>query len=159
MMKPSVYLETSVISYLTARPSRDLIVAAHQQITHEWWEDRRSEYALYVSQFVIQEAANGNAEAAKKRLEIIRDLPILTAAAEVFDLAGLLTTHGPLPKTSDLDALHLAVASVSGMDFLVTWNNKHIANANMRPKIAAICRASGFEPPTICNPEELMGGL
>ncbi len=158
-MKPSVYLETSVISYLTARLSRDLIVAAHQQITQEWWEDRRHEYDLYVSQFVLQEAANGNAEAANKRLEIIRDLPLLTASAEVFDLAGLLTTQGPLPETSDLDALHLAVASVSGMDFLLTWNNKHIANANMRPKIAAICRAHGFEPPTICNPEELMGGL
>ncbi len=155
-MKQSVYLETSVIGYLTARPSRDLVTAAHQQITSEWWEDQRAKYNLYVSQIVLGEIGSGNEQFAAKRLELVNDLPLLPAVPEALILAGLFTKNGPLPKKSEVDALHLAIAAVHSVDYLLTWNSKHIANAAMRPRIELLCRQAGYEPPTICTPEELM---
>ncbi len=155
-MKPSVYLETSVIGYLTSRPSRDIVTAAHQQITSDWWEDQRSKFDLFISQFVLQEAGSGNQEVAAKRLALVQDIPILPATPEALALAQMLTKNGPLPKKSEVDALHLAIAAVNSVDYLLTWNSKHIANAVMRPRIEAPCRQGGFEPPIICTPEELM---
>ena len=155
-MKPSVYLETSVIGYLTSRPSRDIVTAAHQQITTEWWEDQRTKFDLVLSQFVLQEVGTGNQEFAAKRLALVQDIPILPATPESLALAQTLTKNGPLPKKSEVDALHLAIAAVSSVDYLLTWNSKHIANAAMRPRIEALCRQAGYEPPIICTPEELM---
>ncbi len=155
-MKPSVYIETSIIGYLTSRFSRDLVTAAHQQITAEWWEDQRSKFDLHISQFVLRECGAGDQQFAAKRLALVQNLPVLPATPEALALAQMLTKNGPLPKKSEVDALHLAVAAVNSVNYLLTWNSKHIANAAMRPRIEALCRQAGYEPPTICTPEELM---
>jgi hypothetical protein len=155
-MQPKAYLETTIASYLTARPSRDLITAANQQMTHDWWHDHRANFDLYVSQFVIEEASAGDPEAAKRRLAMLADLPQLDVTDAVQHLAQALLTHVPLPPNAQVDALHIAVATVHGMDYLVTWNCTHIANATLRHRIEAICRAEGYEPPIICTPQELL---
>ena len=156
-MKLKVYIETSVISYLTARPSRDLITAAHQQLTIDWWEDRRTDFDLYVSQLVVREASAGDENAASRRLEIIEPTPLLELNEEALALARSLLEDGPLPAKASEDALHIAIATVHGMDFLLTWNCKHIANAEMRNLIEEVCRSKGYEPPITCTPEELLG--
>jgi len=156
-MKPKVYLETTVISYLTGFPRRDLIVAAHQQITREWWQGRKR-FDLYVSQIVVQEAGGGDPQAASARLKTLEGISVLELTPESRDLAKKLLTQGPIPQNAALDALHIAIAVVNGMDFLVTWNCTHIANAAMRIMIETVCRSLGYEPPVICTPEELMEG-
>jgi hypothetical protein len=153
-MKPKVYIETSIPSYLTAWRSRDLIVAANQEITKEWW-DSREQFDLYISALVIQEAGAGNPTAAQKRLEQLDDIPELNITEEVENFAEILIQKVPLPEKARIDALHIAVAALSGMDYLLTWNCTHIANAILRPKLEAICREFGYEPPTICTPQEL----
>jgi len=155
-MKPKVYLETSVISYLTARPSRDIIAAAHQQVTQEWWETRRSSFDVFISQIVVQEAGEGNEDAVKRRFEMIEAVPEIEVNPEAVALAQALVSEGLVPKKAGADALHIAIATVHGMDYLLTWNLKHIANAILRNEIADGCRKRGYEPPIICTPEELM---
>jgi hypothetical protein len=155
-MKPRVYLETSVISYLTSRPSRDLIVAANQQITQEWWQLRRQDFDLFISQLVVQEASAGDEHAAQQRLQAVADIPLLTLSEEAVAFAEKLVKEGPMPQKAVEDALHIAVATLSGMDYLLTWNFKHIANATMRYKIERVCRLTGYEPPIICTPQELL---
>ncbi len=154
-MKPKVYLETTIPSYLTAWPSRDLIRTAHQQITREWWQHRH-QFDLYVSQVVLREARGGDEAAAAQRLEALEGVAVLQLNDAARSLARDLVEQGPLPEKAAVDALHIAVAVVSGMDYLMTWNCTHIANAKMRNKIEALCRSSGYEPPVICTPEELM---
>lgn len=156
-MKPTIYLETTIVSYLTARLSRDLVTAAHQQITHEWWANRRGDFDLYVSQLVVQEAGAGDKLMAMRRLEELRTIPLLDVSDAAGALARRLINDKTLPAKAALDALHIAVATVHGIDYLLTWNCKHIANAEMQNKMAAACRASGYEPPIICTPEELSG--
>ncbi|MFH1114391.1 MAG: type II toxin-antitoxin system VapC family toxin [Pseudomonadota bacterium] len=156
-MTSKVYLETTIVSYLTARRSRDLIVAAHQQITEDWWENRRENFDPYISELVIREAGAGNKEAAHRRLEALKDIPLLELTEETFHLAMGLVEKGPIPEGAREDALHIALATVHGMDFLLTWNCRHIANAEMRAGVTAICVARGYEAPVICTPEELMG--
>lgn len=153
-MKPKVYIETSIPSYLTSWRSRDLIAAANQEITKEWW-DSREQFDLYISALVIQEAGAGNPEAAQKRLEQLDGIPELNITDEVENFADVLIQKVPLPEKARIDALHIAVATLSGMDYLLTWNCTHIANAILRPKLEAICREFGYEPPTICTPQEL----
>ncbi len=155
-MKSSVYIETSVIGYLTSRLRRELVAAANQQLTREWWEDYREHYDLFVSPFVIDECSAGDVEAAAERLEVIQDIPILGMSDGVTDLAAKLLRKVPLPEKSQVDALHVAVATVNGIEYLLTWNCKHIANATLRPRIEAVCRDEGYEPPSICTPQELM---
>jgi predicted nucleic acid-binding protein len=154
-MRPRVYLETSVISYLTAWPSRDLVKAAHQEITREWWS-ARARFELYVSQLLLDEASGGDREAARLRLESISGIPVLAASPEASVLAQQLVAQGSLPPKAAADALHIAIAAVNSVDYLLTWNCTHIANAAMRHKIEAICRRSGYEPVVLCTPEELM---
>ena len=156
-MKPKVYIETSVISYLTAWPSRDLIIAANQQLTQEWWKSKRQEFELYVSQLVIQEAERGDKEAAQERLQVLTDVPLLELSNDALALAEKLISTQALPQRAVEDALHIAVATVNGIDYLLTWNFKHIANATMRGRIEQVCRKTGYEPPVICSPQELMG--
>ena len=153
-MKPKVYLETSIPSYLTAWRSRDLIMAANQEITKEWWENR-DQFELYISALVLQEAGAGDPDAAQKRLEQLDDIPELDITEEVEQLANILIQKVPLPAKARIDALHIAAAALNGMDYLLTWNCSHIANAVLRPKIEAVCRELGYEPPTICTPQEL----
>jgi len=155
-MKPKVYLETSVISYLASRPSRDLIVAANQQLTQEWWHLRRQDFDLFISQLVIQEASAGDEDAARRRLQVVADIPLLTLNEETVAFAERLIKEGPMPQKAVEDALHIAVATLHGMDYLLTWNFRHIANATMRYKIERICRLAGYEPPIICTPQELL---
>ena len=156
-MKPKVYLETTIISYLAARPSRDIIIAAHQELTNEWWENRRRRFDLFVSQLVIQEAKAGDKDAAQKRLSILESIPLLELNEKVISLARILLDEAIPPKAVE-DALHIAVSAIHGMDYLLTWNCKHIANAEKEHAIATVCRSNNFEPPIICTPEELMGG-
>jgi predicted nucleic acid-binding protein len=157
-MKPKLYIETSFISYLTGRPSRDLIVAAQQQVTREWWENRRSQFDIYISQIVIQEAKDGNTEAAAKRLKTLEDIPLLDLKVEALELAEKFLGSKALPDIASDDALHIAVAAVYGLDYLLTWNCKHIANAEIQKNISRICFKEGYELPIICTPYELMGG-
>jgi predicted nucleic acid-binding protein len=154
-MKPKVYLETSIISYLTSRPSRDLIIAANQQITQEWWQFRQDAFELYVSELVIQEASAGDKTAAKQRLQTLEGIPELRLSEEIVVLAEKLIKDGALPQNAVEDALHIAIATLNGVDYLLTWNFKHLANATMRYKIEGVCRLLGYEPPVICTPQEL----
>jgi predicted nucleic acid-binding protein len=155
-MQYKVYIETSIISYLTARPSNDLRAAANQQTTNEWWESRRHRFDLYISEFVTMEAVMGNPDAASRRIAVIAGLPSLALTEEVRMLGKTLVERGSLPKKAEIDAYHIAIASVHGMEYLLTWNCAHIANAIMRPKIEAVCRQCGYAPPVICTPQELM---
>jgi hypothetical protein len=154
-MKSKVYLETTVVSYLTAEPTRDVVQAAHQQLTREWW-DRRGRFDLFVSQTVITEAGGGNAEAASRRLAALEGIPSLAVTVEAADLAARFVRAQAMPEKAAIDALHVAIAVVNGMDYVLTWNCTHIANAAIRDKIERACREAGFEPPIICTPEELM---
>lgn len=153
-MKPTVYIETTVPSYLTAWPSRDLVRAAHQQITREWWAHRDA-FDLYMSRLVVQECQAGDQQAAVDRLAALAGIPLLEQTPEAGELADALLRDVPLPQKAAADALHIATAAVHGMQYLLTWNCTHIANAALRPQIEAVCRAAGFEPPLICTPEEL----
>lgn len=156
-MRPRVYLETTIPSYLTAWPSRDLVRAAHQQLTREWWS-RRHLFEIFISQLVVRECQAGDPEAAAARLAALEGLPLLEQDAEVGSLARALLDRVPLPARAEADALHIATAALHGMDYLLTWNCTHIANAALRGRIEAICRDSGLEPPAICTPEELPDG-
>lgn len=156
MDKATLYVETSIVSYLTARRSHDLITAARQEITRQWWDIRRSCFQLFTSEFAIEEAGEGNPTAAKRRLDALRETEELELHEEARPLARKLIDGGPLPEIAALDALHIAVSATSKMGYLLTWNMKHIANAAMRNKIEEICRSSGHAPPIICTPEELM---
>ncbi len=153
-MKPKAYIETSIVSYLTAWQSRDLVLAAHQQVTRDWWASRGN-FELFASQFVLDEAAAGDQDAAGNRLAALADTAALEVTEEAILLAERLIAGGGLPAQARVDALHVAMATVHGMDYLLTWNCRHIANAALRAKIEELCREAGFEPPTICTPLEL----
>ena len=155
-MKPRVYLETTIPGYLTAWPSRDLVRAAHQQITRDWWDRRRAEFELYISQIVLRECQAGDATAVAERLKILQDLPLLEQTEEATRLAQALVDRVPLPERAAVDALHVAIAAVHGVDYLLTWNCTHIANATLRDLIESVCRENGYEPPAICTPDELL---
>lgn len=155
-MRQTVYIETSVISYLAARTSRDLIVAGHQQITQDWWDTRR-QWDIYVSALVVNEIGFGDLDAASQRLAVIENIPALAVDAAAVSLARQLLKEVALPEKAQEDALHIAVAAVNGIDYLLTWNCTHIANAVKRPLIMAICETAGYRPPVICTPEELLG--
>jgi predicted nucleic acid-binding protein len=155
-MKRKIYLETSVISYLTARPSKTIIGAAHQQITLAWWESRR-QYELYVSESVLRECGAGDPHAAEKRLAIVGDVPLLTVSEQAVDIAQGLVNEKIIPAKAAEDALHIAVATLNGVDYLLTWNCKHIANPEIQRNIARYLEKIGLSLPFICTPEELLG--
>ena len=156
-MKPKLYMETTIPSYLTSRPSRDLIIAGHQQITREWWDKRRNRFDIYVSQFVLDEAKAGDAEAARDKMKAIGHLPLLDITPEVEVLAVSLLESRVIPRKAATDAAHIAIAAVHGMDFLMTWNCVHLANAAIAKAVAGICEEHGLDCPVICTPEELLG--
>lgn len=155
-MAPKVYVETSVISYLTSLPSRNVLAAAHQQITHAWWA-ARDRFALHISEAVLAEAASGDSGAAGRRVAALAGIPVLAVNQKVLELAAHFLQMGALPEKAEVDAVHVAAAAIHGMDFLVTWNCSHIANAVIRAKLEVLCRTFRLEPPTICTPEELLG--
>lgn len=153
----SVYIETTVISYLISRPSRDILVAAHQQTTYEWWTSRRQEFECYISQVVIDEIQAGDNAAIEKRMAEIGNLAVLEATIEAEHLTEAIIDGGAIPKRAIRDAAHIAVAAVNDIDYLLTWNCRHLANAQIIRRISVICNARGYSMPVICTPEELMG--
>lgn len=157
-MKSKVYIETTIVSYLTSRPSRDLIIAAHQQITKEWWETRQQYFEMYISQLVVKESMAGDENAAKRRIKELEKISILETNEEALKLSKILIDKKLVPQKAVEDAIHVSVATVHGMDYLLTWNCTHIANAEMRHLIEFQCSESGYQAPVICTPEELMGG-
>jgi hypothetical protein len=153
-MKPLVYVETTIPSYLTAWPSRDLRQAADQEATRESWA-RRDEFELFLSQLVLDECQAGDPAAAAERYAALAGLPVLDLSAEVISLTEVLMRAVRLPAKAQADAGHIATAAVHGMEYLLTWNCRHIANAVLRPRIEAACLAAGYDPPLICTPREL----
>lgn len=154
-MKPKTYLETTIVSYLAAASSSDVVIAGHQQITRNWWE-RRHRFELYVSAAVVDEVTRGDAMVARRRLAMLHDLPVLDLSAGVHQLAARLIAQHAVPARALVDAVHIAVTAVNEIDYLLTWNCRHIANAAVRGKIEETCRAEGLRAPVICTPEELM---
>ena len=157
-MKLKIYIESTIPSYLVSKPSRDLIVAAHQEITRKWWRNKRNSFNLYISQLVLNEISAGDTEMARIRLKTVKAFPELDITAEVTALASQILSVGIIPKKAATDAAHIAIAAVHGMNFLMTWNCTHIANAKLAKAIENICAERGFESPVICTPEELMEG-
>ena len=156
-MLQSVYLETTIPSYLTAWPARNLIAAAHQSITREWWAIRRDSFRLFVSQLVITEASFGDPNAVQLRMDALEGIPLLPFTEAVEWIASELERLGLVPANAAADAFHVAYASVHAVDYLLTWNCRHIANAERLPAIEAFLRDNGFAVPNVCTPEELMG--
>lgn len=156
-MNETVYVETSILGYLTARSSGDLIVAANIELTRNWWESRRQDFTLYVSQAVLIETAQGDEDVAAQRLAIAREYPLLDLNQNVEALAAQFLGCSNLPSKAEVDAIHIAVATVHGMDYLLTWNCKHIANAQIQRKLAEVSLDCGYQLPLICTTYELLG--
>lgn len=152
-----VYLESSVISYYTSRPSRDLIIAARQEATREVWARMLGDCEAFVSAMVVQEITSGDSDAARARLEAIRNLPVLDVDNAVGALAQEIVNAGAIPEKYPEDAVHVAAATLNGMDYLVTWNLAHINNAGARRRIREVVERRGLVCPEICSPEELFG--
>jgi len=157
MEMKKVYLETSIVSYYTAQPSRDLIVAARQEITRATWPMLVSQFERYVSALVLQEAGCGDPDAAQRRLDAIAEIPVIGISQDARELARNLVAKNVLPKEYPEDALHVALACSGGMDFLLTWNFKHLNNVLLKSVIVRAVGELGLEAPEICSPEELLG--
>jgi hypothetical protein len=155
-MKRRLYIETTIISYLTARTSTNPIIAGRQALTREWWQHRRAAFDVVDSELVFAEAAAGDREAAKRRTDYISDMESLHISDEAVTLAETLVSEGPIPGEYGEDALHIALCAVNGIDFLLTWNCRHLANAIHRHQIEAVVEERGYRCPVICTPEELM---
>jgi hypothetical protein len=155
-MNPTVYIETTIPSLLTAWPSRDVEIAGQQIATREWWETRQADFDLYISPEVINEAAQGDAEAARERMDAIATLPVLAVNDDVEELTRRILATGLIPPRATRDAAHIAFASVYEMTFLLTWNCRHIHNAMISRQLSGVCAALGFTLPVLCTPRELM---
>lgn len=158
MDKPSVYIETSIVSYLAARPSRDAVTLRNQQLTHEWWNMHRERYALYTSEIVVAEAAGGDQVVARKRLTLLGGMELLNVDVEISELAAVVMKDVGLPPRASTDALHIAASAVRGMAYLLTWNCRHIANPALGFRLERACRRRGYQLPALCTPTDLIGG-
>lgn len=155
-MNPTVYIETTVIGYLTSWLRDDVTVAGHQNTTREWWKTAADRFDLVASELVVQECSTGDEAAAQERLDALAEITLLSTTAEAEELADALIAGHAVPESHPEDALHIALAAAHGIQYLVTWNFRHIANAAVRLTIERICRDAGYEPPVICTPEELL---
>ena len=155
-MKPKVYIETSVVSYLTAWPSRDVVTLGNQVATREWWREAAGMFELVVSSLVIEESAAGDPEAARTRLAALESVQVVSAGDDATELGRLLVGTRALPAGAAADAAHVAIAVVNGVDYLVTWNMKHLANPVATTRIEQVCRDAGHQPPVICTPSQLL---
>ena len=155
-MNPTVYLETTIIGYLAMRVSGVLRVAANQQTTRDWWDNHRQSFQLFVSRFVVDECSDGDPVVAQERLAYLQGIRLLQTSDHVNTLAESLVAGVPLPEKAATDALHISVAAVNGIEYLLTWNCKHLANPSLRPRIERLCRELEFEPPVICTPQEML---
>ncbi len=152
----TVYVETTVVGNVAGRVHPDPLVASRQTVTRRWWTTARRHYRLLASEFVIDECSAGDPSAAKERLTALEGVELLDTTDAVEHLADALVTSGALPASHPRDAFHVAIAAVHGVQYLVTWNFKHIANPMLQNRIASVCRDNGFEPPVICTPEQLL---
>ena len=152
----SVYLETTVIGYLASRPSADLVTAGNQRLTLDWWTNHRSSFELFASQAVVAECSAGDPTAADERLIFLDGIPILEIDDEARQLAKTLLADVPLPPKANVDALHIAIAALNAVDYLLTWNCTHIANPSLRRIIDDVLNAANVVPPIICTPQELI---
>jgi hypothetical protein len=153
---PTAYIETTIPSYYVARASMNVIQASRQASTRAWWDGGRSNFDLFTSQEVLQEAKQGDADMARQRLELLLPLPKLSLTDEVGTLALKLVQAGLVPEKAASDAVHISVASVHQMNYIVTWNFKHIANPYTRDRLRAVVADAGFRLPVMCSPEELI---
>jgi predicted nucleic acid-binding protein len=153
----TIYLETTIVGHLVGRIRRDPLIAARQQATRDWWRDEASKYTVLISQLVLDECSEGDPETAAERLEVVKNLDLIEVSDEVDALAAALIAGNAVPASEPRDAFHIAISAVNGINYLLTWNFKHIANASLRERIEQVCREAGFDPPVICTPEELMG--
>jgi len=156
-VKQIVYLESSVISYLTSRPNRDVIIAGRQSITLDWWENQRYQFELRISVLVEEEISKGDSSAAQQRFEKVADIQSLLISDEAIRIADLLLAEKAVPEGSEEDALHIGIAASQGVDFLLTWNFKHINNAETKTAITRLVESAGYVCPQLCSPEELGG--
>jgi hypothetical protein len=156
-MKPSVYIETTIPSYLTAWRSPELAMAAKQQTTRQWWDDQRDHFDLFISDAVLLEASSGDPDAAQRRIDVLEGIPVLNPLPEVDEIVLALINRLSLPDRALADAVHIAICVVHGIDYLLTWNCTHIANAMYQPIIHDVCDGFGFSTPVICTPDQLMG--
>ena len=154
-MKSTVYIETTVISYLTAWPSRDVVRLAQQQTTRDWWNSQRQRFDLVASELVVLECAAGDKAAASDRLKVIEPLPLLAVNGAATEVADALLVAKAIPRSADRDALHVGICAVHQVPFLLTWNFKHLANAQMQDSIRDVCIVQGYAAPVICTPEAL----
>ena len=155
----TVYIETSVVSYLTARPTSNLLAAAWQKTTADWWDAHRPRFDICTSALTIEEAGRGNPEAAARRLQALGGIDLLPITEAVVNLSAALLHDRALPENAQNDALHIGVSAVHGVDYLMTWNFRHLANAETRRIIRSVCAQQGYASPEICTPSELIGGL
>jgi len=153
----TIYIETSIFGYLTARSTKNLIIAANIEITRDWWNNRRHYFTPYISEAVINEVALGDTEIASQRLALLRGFPLLELSQAVKDLAKTFLRQSNLPPKAHVDAIHIAAATVHNMNYLLTWNCKHIANPQMQRKLREISLNFGYQLPIICTPYELLG--
>lgn len=153
----TVYLETTIISYLVSNPSRDLIVAGHQAVTRQWWDVQRPLFGCFASAVVLEEVQQGDRHMAAKRLEALEGIPVLEITEATAELIRRIVAAGVLPPRATRDAAHVAIATTGGVDYLLTWNCRHIANAKIETRLRAVCESAGWRMPALCTPEELMG--
>jgi len=153
----TVYIETTIVSYLRQRPSSGIVMAAHQLLTHRWWNNERTKHELVVSQYVLDEAAGGDPTLAAERLRSLNGIPSLPDAPEIRKIAGAIMSRAILPQQAEVDALHIATAAHHRIDYLLTWNCRHIANARIQRRIHQILAEMNVPFPIMCTPEELLG--
>lgn len=156
-MAETVYLETSIFGYLTARPSQNLILVANVEVTREWWQLQKNNFQLYVSQVVLDEVSRGDLTIASQRVQLVQSISALSVTRNSISLGKQFLAKTNLPQKAELDTLHIAIATVHGLDYLLTWNCKHIANAKIQKKLAQVANDFGFKLPILCTPYELSG--
>ena len=155
-MKKRIYIETTVVSYFTAKPSRDIMIAGHQDVTREVWDQLTSNYETYISALVFEEAGRGDPNQARIRLAAMELFPLLSVNEEARLLAEKLIFNKAVPAEYPEDALHIAIAAVNGMDVILTWNFAHLNNPFTRRRVRQVVEGQGYECPEICSPEELL---
>ncbi|MBN1943826.1 MAG: type II toxin-antitoxin system VapC family toxin [Phycisphaerae bacterium] len=154
--KPTLYLETTIVSYLTARPSRDIVILGHQETTRQWWETKRSEYRIFISPFVIEESSAGDPAASRKRIQILEEMDVLPVNSSLEKLSQELQKYLEIPDKARLDAIHLAFSILYELDYLLTWNCSHLANANALRKLARMAKERNYWLPIVCTPDEMI---
>jgi len=153
----TVFIETTIVSYLVASRSRDKLLAAHQELTRDWWRIAQPRYTCVTSEEVLREASLGDATMSHRRLAALAGIPVLLVEDAARELARGLLAEQVLPATAASDAIHLAVASLNRMDFLLTWNCRHLANPHLLGRLREFMARRGLSLPEICTPVELVG--